>query len=163
MARSVGSLALVVQEPEGGQVQNLEAMHGRLEKLGLKGAAKKLDMARKLSVAYAKYGYVSQEKVDRFNEKLRAETLTEDKNARSYKRLLFTPLDGYHKIPPQDVLNRLESAMDDAVFDRFEIATIQWIKEIIDPILFGRIDGCPDRFFIAQWDDDVKIEDIVGT
>jgi hypothetical protein len=36
------------------------------------------------------------------------------------------------------------------------------VKEVIDPIIFGKIDGCTDRFFIAQWDDDVKIEDIVG-
>lgn len=143
-------------------VSSIEAMKSRLEKLGLKNAAKKLDGAQKLAIAYAKYGFISQDKVDRFNDKLKVETLTQDKTARSYKRLLFTALENYHKIPPQDVLVRLESAMNDAVFDGFEIATIQWIKEVIDPILFGRIDGCPDRFFVAQWDDDVRIEDIVG-
>ena len=144
------------------QPSDVVVLQNRLEKLGLKSAAKKLNGAQKLSIAYAKYGFITQEKVDRFNEKLRIETLTEDKTARSYKRLLFTPLDSYHKVPPQDVLVRLEAAMNDAIFDTFEIATIQWVKEIIDPILFGRIDGCPDRFYVAQWDDDVRIEDIVG-
>lgn len=148
----------VLENPQGGLVD----LKDRLEKLGLKGAAKKLNAAQKLAVAYAKYGFIEQDKVNKFNERLKHETLTEDKTARSYKRLLFTPLENYHKIPPQDVLERLESAMNDAIFDSFEIATIQWVKEIIDPILFGRITDCPDRFFIAQWDDDVRIEDIVG-
>jgi hypothetical protein len=50
----------------------------------------------------------------------------------------------------------------DDCFDSFEIAKIQWKREIKDPILFGRIDGCPDRFYVSQWDDDVRIEDILG-
>lgn len=140
----------------------LEHMMARLDKFGFKTALKKLDGAQKLAIAYAKYGFVSQDKVDKFNEKLKIETLTQDKTARSYKRLMFTAIENYTKIPPQDALYRLEAAMADAVFDGFEVATIQWIKEVIDPIIFGRIDGCTDRFFIAQWDDDVKIEDIVG-
>ena len=36
----------------------------------------------------------------------------------------------------------------------------EWIKEIKDPIVFGVINGCPDKFFISQWDDDIKIDDI---
>jgi hypothetical protein len=141
---------------------SVDHMMARLDKLGFKTALKKLDGAQKLAIAYAKYGFVSQEKVSKFNEKLRVETITQDKMARSYKQLLFTPIENYAKVPPHDALYRLEAAMADAVFDGFEVATIQWVKEVVDPIIFGRVDGCTDRFFIAQWDDDVKIEDIVG-
>ena len=33
--------------------------------------------------------------------------------------------------------------------------------EIKDPIGFDKIDSCPDYFFVSQWEDDVKFEDIV--
>ncbi len=141
----------------------LTEFKNRLEKLGFKHATKKLETAQKMAIAYAKYGFITQDKVDKFNEKLIKETLTQDKTARTYKRLQFTSIENYGKVPPLEVLYRIESAVKDAIFDNFEIATIQWVKEVIDPIVFGRIDGCPDRFFIAQWDDDVRIEDIVGS
>ena len=134
----------------------------QLEKLGFKAAKKKLDTAQKLAIAYGKYGFVTQQKVDKFNEKLQEETIRTEKNYREYKRLQFTPIDQYEKVPPQDALVRLEAAMNDGIFDTFEVATIRWVKEIIDPIIFGRIDGCTDRFFVCQWDSDVSIEDIVG-
>jgi len=35
------------------------------------------------------------------------------------------------------------------------------VTVVPDPILLGRITGCENRYFIAQWDDDVKIEDIL--
>lgn len=134
----------------------------QLEQLGFKGMAKKLDGAKRLALAYAKFGFVSQKKIDEFNERLRKETLQEDKNAYSYKRLMFTDIAHYSKVPPPHVLSRLEEAINENCFDSFEVATIQWIKEIKDPIVFGRIEGCDDRFFIAQWDDDVSIEEILG-
>lgn len=43
-------------------------------------------------------------------------------------------------------------------FDSFSVAHIAEVK---DPILFGEIAECTDKFFIAQWDEDVKIEDIL--
>lgn len=55
----------------------------------------------------------------------------------------------------------LESAHADKCFDKFEVMTVEWHKEVPDPILFGVVNGCADRFFIAQWDTDVKIEDIL--
>lgn len=51
--------------------------------------------------------------------------------------------------------------MADNSFDRFEIAKIHWKEELKGPILFGIIDICTDKFFIAQWDDDLRIEDIL--
>lgn len=133
----------------------------RLEKLGLLTIAKKLDSAEKMKIAYEKYLFIPPGTVTKFNEKLRKDTLIEDKQASTYKRLIFIPLAQYGKLPPENVLNALELAIEDKCFDRFEIAKIEWIKEVKDPILFGVIDGCPDKFFISQWDDDVSIEDLL--
>ena len=65
------------------------------------------------------------------------------------------------EFPPDTVLDALEKAKEDNCFDTFEVAKISWIEEIKDPILFGIIEGCSDKFFISQWDDDVKIEDLL--
>jgi hypothetical protein len=46
-------------------------------------------------------------------------------------------------------------------FDRFEVAKVETIEVRPDPIIFGLINDCVDKFFITQWDDDVKIEDIL--
>lgn len=132
-----------------------------LKKLGFTTAVKKIDIAQRMKIAYGKYGFVTQEKINIFNDNLRKETLKEDHMSRTYKKLVFIPVKEYPEVPPPHVLRNLKEAVDDGCFDSFEIAKIQWIKEIKDPILFGRVEGCPDRFFIAQWDDDVKIEDIL--
>lgn len=133
----------------------------RLEKLGLSAVAKKLDVAEKMKMAYERYLFIPPGTVIKFNEKLRKDTLIEDNKSTTYKRLIFIPLAQYGKLPPENVLNALELAIEDKCFDSFEVAKIDWIKEVKDPILFGVIDGCPDRFFISQWDDDVSIEDLL--
>lgn len=137
----------------------------RLQKLGLKTASDKLkemrEMNRKMVIAYEHFRYVRQEKIDAFNGKLKAETMKEDKAAYYYKELGFTPLKEYSEIPPIQVLDAIENAQKLGCFDGFEVAQIKAITKQKDPIVFGRINGCPDRFFIAQWDDDVKIEDIL--
>lgn len=111
--------------------------------------------------AYEKYLFVTQNTIDKFNEKLRKDTLIEDKSAYSFKRLVFISLDKYNQLPPDNVLEALENAQKDECFDTYEVAKIKWIKEVKDPILFGVIEGCSDKFFISQWDDDVKIEDLL--
>jgi hypothetical protein len=132
-----------------------------LTELGFGKAVTKIDRARKLKVAYAKYGFVTEEAIQKFNEKLKKETLKEDSSAYHFKQLAFYAPQNYGEIPPQFVLDKMKDAAADNVFDSFEIAKIDWKVEIKDPILFGRIEGCTDRFFIAQWDDDVSIEDII--
>lgn len=132
-----------------------------LTELGFGKAVTKIDRARKLKVAYAKYGFVTEEAIQKFNEKLRKETLRDEPNAYHFKQLAFFTPQNYGEIPPQFVLEKMKDAAADNIFDSFEIAKIEWKVEIKDPILFGRIEGCTDRFFIAQWDDDVSIEDIV--
>jgi hypothetical protein len=134
-----------------------------LEKLGLTKAAEKLETAKKMKFAYANYLFVTQKKVDEFNVKLRVDTLKEDKSSWQFKHLVFIKLGDYSEIPPASVLEALTKAQDDKCFDTFEVAKIEWIKEVKDPILFGRINGCTDYFFITQWDDDVKFEDILFT
>ena len=145
--------------PETVRVQNLEE---RLTELGLKTAGEVVERIKKMRLAYQCYMFLPQEKVDLFNDKLRKETLQEDKNARKFKRLVFTKIENYDKIPPAHVLDAIERAQKDKVFDYYEIAHIRWIEEVKDPIMFGKIDGCDDRFFIAQWDDDVSIEELMG-
>ena len=138
-----------------------EMIEQRLKSLGLAGAAKKLGRARRLEIAYLNYLFVSAEKISAFNEKLRKETLKEDKRAYTYKFLAFIPLDKYPQVPPESVLDALEEAKKSECFDAFEVAKIEWREEVKDPILFGVIEGCTDKFFISQWDDDVKVEDII--
>ena len=53
----------------------------------------------------------------------------------------------------------LEEAKKLDCFDEFEIA---YIAEVKDPILFGIVKGCSTKFYVAQWDDDVRIEDILA-
>lgn len=124
-------------------------------------ASKKLTQAGKLAIAYQHFLYVPQEKIDAFNEKLYKDTLREDKNARQYKRLIDIPLDHYPEVPPDFVLDKIERALDIGCFDHLEVTKVDWIKEVKDPIVFGRINGSSDRFFIAQWDDDIKVEDLL--
>lgn len=67
-------------------------------------------------------------------------------------------LKDYTGIPPQHVLDALKLAKDRSCFDAFTIATVRKVK---DPLLLGNINGCPDRFFIAQWGDDVCLDDVL--
>ena len=137
----------------------------RLNALGLSKAAETLIKAKvlteKLTIAYEHYRFVSLEKITAFNHKLMIETHKEDQRSVDFKQLMFTPLEKYERVPPVAALDELEVAQSRKCFDMFEIAEIQWIERVKDPILFGRVIGCEDRFFIAQWDDDVNIDDIL--
>ena len=142
----------------------------RLKQLGLTQCATRIEeeltVRQKLAVAYEKYRYLTPAKIEAFNVKLREETeKKEGKNQwgkiKSYKRTKMTPLEQYGSVPPETALAALEAAHADQCFDSFEVMTVEWHKEVPDPILFGVIKGCADRFFIAQWDADVKIEDIL--
>ncbi len=135
----------------------------RLATLGFKGLSDKLRVAkerkRKLALAYEMYRFVRQEHVDRFNRELRKKT-EQGKSpfSASWQTLAFTPIENYDKCPPENVLASLETAQRHKIFDAFEVAHIVNVK---DPILFGRIENCTDRFFIDQWDNDVTIKDLL--
>jgi len=140
----------------------------RLQKLGFKTAGDKVKKAaekkRKLAIAYEHYRFVKQEKIDAFNAKLRKKTEKRESYTTTWQTLAFTPVKDYAEVPPEEVLEKMEEAIDKNCFDVFEVAYIETMSQtkVPDPILFGRINGCPDRFFISQWDDDVKIEDILS-
>lgn len=137
-----------------------DVVESLLEKLGFKKALAKLGKGRKvfpkLKMAYATYGFIRKEQVDKFQDVLGLQ-----KAAKGYrKQLSFCRLEHYDRdVPPQEVLEKIEAAKNSGCFDYFEIAFVQEVKK--DPIVFGRIEDCSDRFFIAQWDDDVSIEQII--
>lgn len=144
------------------ELQKVEYDIDRLEKAGLTDMAKTLKKLKaqkaKMLIAYEHFRFVRPEKFQAFNDKLRRETQKDY----TYNRLRFTALDQYAKVPPMNVIEAIEQATAKLCFDKFEVADIESVTELPDPIVFGVIDGCSDKFFISQWDDDVKIEDILS-
>lgn len=142
---------------------NVQEQVEKLEALGMKQAGANLkstaEFNRKCLIAYENFRYVTSEKINEFNTKLKDKTY--DKATYSYDTLTFDKLEAYPKIPPQSVLDLLETAKGRDCFDYFEVAHIVRKVETPDPILFGCINGCKDRFFVGQWDSDVSIEDIL--
>lgn len=166
-------------EPEVTVSVKDQATLERLKKLGMRKAAsvvvteaQKLEKQkvafRRLTLAYEHFRHMEQADLDKYNAALKRKTLktTGRKGVdlvEHYDQVKFTPLAEYSKVPPVDVLDKVEQAMEKGCFDSYEVAEIKGTKEYKDPIVFGRISGCPDRFFIAQWDNDLRIEDIIGT
>lgn len=131
------------------------------------GIKRKRDMMRKLRIAFEHFRVVKPEHISRFNEELRkrTEVVTGSNiwgDIRQYDALLFTPIVEYGTVPPQRVIGDLINAQDLGCFDRFEVCTIQSVRVIPDPIVFGIIEGCDNKYFITQWDNDVSIEDILS-
>ena len=123
-----------------------------LHKLGLEKLSQKIltkgDNKKKLLMAMD-YKYATQDEIDEFNTEIRVEG----------KRLAFKDIKDYEKLPPDSVLEDLKEAQEKGCFDSFQIAYIEKVK---DPILFGKItDFSYLYFYISQWGDDVKIEDII--
>lgn len=142
----------------------------RLAQLGLETAAKEVvrqrSVAKKLDIAYQYYRFVEEGKINDFNMNLFKATRQDAGGLLgydSYSQLTFMALSEYPAVPPVEVLDALEAAYGHQCFDRFEVAQITELSvPKPDPILFGLVNGCSDRFFIAQWDEDVKIEDILA-
>ena len=133
-----------------------------LKELGFEKASKSIEEKQlkmlKLHEAYNHYEFVTQENIKKFNEELYHKTQKEDKYSTSYDKLVEIPVKDYPEAPPEQALTKLKEAIGKGCFDEFVVAKIESIKEVKDPILFGKINGCGDRFFIAQWDNDVTIE-----
>lgn len=147
---------MVKTTTETGEKKNMAAY---LQELGMDSAAHKVMRAKKMKhdmmIAYENYRVITPEKLAAFNVKLRRTPV-----ARGYYQVLtLTSLKNYEKVPPADVLGKLAEALERKCFDSFEVAHIETVKE--DPLLLGCIEGCGDKFFIAQWDNDVKISDIL--
>lgn len=72
------------------------------------------------------------------------------------------PLENYDKYIPESCLDKLMIAKDSGLFDYFTVAypRHQLINKS-DPVIFGRRDNSVNRFFIAQWDNDVTLDDLL--
>lgn len=141
-----------------------------LRELGFEVASaeldKKLEMKRKMTLAYEHFRFVTPVIFDRFNKALKERTMKREGKKgvdlyENYDKLVFVPVAKYAAAPPTDVLEKMQTAVKVGCFDRFEIGKVESVREYKDPIVFGVIEGCDDRFFVGQWDDDVKIEDIL--
>lgn len=160
-----------------------------LEKLGFKRAATIVtqhreaaptELRNKLRIAFEHFRVVTPEQAGRFADELkkkthRSKTISPATRyngrtvAESWMKPVYTTIDRYPLVPPIDVLEALQKAMELKCFDEFEVLTIgvetrhvvTQRPAPVDPVLFGRITGSDNRYYIAQWDDDVAIEDIL--
>jgi len=126
-----------------------------LKELGMDAVAetllKKKRGRERLLKAVEIYQYATSEDIDDFNAEMKNHG----------RRLVIVEVKDYKRLPPDNVLEALKKAQADDLFDSFHIAYIERVK---DPILFGQIKAFKNLyFFIAQWGDDVKFEDILGT
>ena len=126
-----------------------------LKELGMDAVAEKLLSKKRgrdgLLKAVELYKYATGEDIDDFNRDIKQQG----------RELAIIEIKDYDRLPPDEVLEALTKAKDQDLFDTFHIAYIRRVK---DPILFGKIKAFKNLyFFIAQWGDDVKFEDILGT
>ena len=138
------------------------------------GALTKIaDAKRRLTLAYEFYRFVTPEQIEAFQAKLKAASLTTDGTPganlhHNYAVLKFTPIADYtghtnkQGLPPQHVVTDVMAAQQRGIFDVLEVAHVETVREYRDPIIFGRINDCGDRFFISQWGDDVAIDDLIS-
>lgn len=141
-----------------------------LRELGLTGAADQVgrdrELARKLRIAFEHFRIVEPDKIERFKKELKAKTLRKDGknqwgNIEVYDTLKLTPLENYRTVPPKEALDELKKAQALKCFDSFAVATIESVRIVPDPIIFGKIVGSPNLYYVCQWDNDVSIEDIL--
>jgi len=126
-------------------------------------------VARKMAVAGEHHRVITPDNLAQFGRKLKRRTLRLWRSGMyaksSWKKLAFDDIGHYQGIPPQHAREALAKAKELKVFSRFEVGTLK--EEVTsqyrdpDPILVGVIDGCDNKYFIAQWDNDVAIEDIL--
>ena len=131
---------------------------------------RKLEFKRKMTIAYEHFRVVTPGIMDRFKSELKKKTLKTWKNewgnCQSYEDVVLIPVNRYGQIPPAPVLESMKKAKDMNCFDSFVVAKTEVISQEAqeprpDPIIFGQINGCDDLFFIDQWDNDIKIEDVL--
>lgn len=64
----------------------------------------------------------------------------------------------YKTLPPPHAVVKLKEEKAKNVFDYFTIASVNAVR---DPLLLGRLDGKSERYFLAQWGDDVSLDDVI--
>ena len=75
--------------------------------------------------------------------------------------LLEIPIENYSKLIPENCVDSIVKAKDTNFFDRFTVASPHCNTTKKDPVVFGRINGNPNRFYICQWDNDITLDDLL--
>lgn len=145
------------------KAEKLETYTERLKCLGMSNAAKIAEREKDLylkEVTIATHGY----------RKIPFEKVKEYESQLPYNHIITThAINRYPGSPPKEVLRKLDTAQKRNVFNDFGILTVEEKKEekknkIVeaDPILVGLINESNDFYFIAEWGNDISIEQILG-
>lgn len=102
-------------------------------------------------------GALREEQVEIF-EALTCHSSSTEKGTIGKYRWTETPVEQYKTLPPENVLNTFKTHKSRKVFDYFTIASVEGIH---DPLLLGRLKGDNRCYFIAQWGDDIKLDDVI--
>lgn len=73
-------------------------------------------------------------------------------------RWVEVPVSQYKGIPPEPVLAKLAEEKVKGIFQEYHIASVE---NIHDPLLLGIVKGCADKFYLAQWGEDVSLDDVI--
>lgn len=121
-----------------------DLMHNKVQKIA--EARTKENMA-----ILAGYTKISHAEFDHANQELK-------RNTRHEFQLSVVEVKKYTGIPPREVLLEMQKAIKADLFTTFEIISIE---KVPDPILVGRVEGSKDMFFIAEWGDDISLQEIL--
>ena len=69
-----------------------------------------------------------------------------------------TPVENYEGLPPDNVLETFKKHKERKIFDYYTVAEVEHVH---DPLLLGRLHNNDNCYFIAQWGDDVKLDDVI--
>jgi len=88
------------------------------------------------------------------------------KRVKSYTYIIAvwieTPIAEYDAIPPVFVRERLAEVTSASLFDELTIASVQVEKVVVpDPLLIGRVNGWDSVAILAQWGDDIHVDDLI--
>ena len=77
--------------------------------------------------------------------------------------LIETRIESYSKFIPEHCLDRVIAAKDTGFFDYLTVGVPDCDERLhqSDPVVFGRRNNSPNRFYICQWDNDVTLDDLL--
>jgi len=84
--------------------------------------------------------------------------MSADKDSIGVFEWVEVPVKNYKGLPPKEVLLKFKETKEKDLFQEFTIASIRGIR---DPLLLGRLKGWEPAYFIAQWGDDVCLDDVI--
>lgn len=99
-----------------------------------------------------KYIVITQKQIDTFMRRISGGSIYDRREWHE------RTLDSSSHLPPPKVVEAIKIHQDRKVFDYLTIACV---LNVPDPIVFGRLNDSDDRFFIAQWGEDVCLDDLI--